>query len=226
VDELFNRVAGEAAAVRGVVSYAMPESCLFAGHFAGLLTERQRRFPGIDVRVRIVAPEKIHDLIAEREVDFGFVTSRRDDARFEHRHYVDEEYILVTPDRSQVTDVTAESLRAMPFIAYPGAAEMFGLWRGIHLPRHHQLNFADLTIRGSVDSLFGVLTMLEGGVGAAVLPGQCTSGLVRSAKKNLGIYSDTRGRVATHPVWIATLAGDKRARRVDVIIDAFMNLPH
>jgi DNA-binding transcriptional LysR family regulator len=220
ITEMRARIKQAEQHLSGIVTYAMPESCLFADHFANLLTTRVSQFPDIELRVRIEAPEDIHSLVADGSIDFGFVVDRKFSDVYKHDFFCKEEYVLVGKDKKLLENLTEEKLARLPFISYAGAADVFYLWRSIHFPRAKEISFQSLNICSHVDNLMGVVTMLQAGMGVTVLARQCCQSLLM--KHGLSEFSSSKAKDPEHDVFIVRRNGYRYPHRVGAIVDSFL----
>ena len=109
---------------------------------------------------------------------------------------------------------------SLRFVDYPGFYENFALWFQMHFPNARTPQTHNLEIAGRVGSLFGVMTMVQAGVGVTVAPRQCSRPLF-----------EVHG-FETHPKWedekhqhdIQIVSRRDRADRARVrrVIDAFL----
>jgi DNA-binding transcriptional LysR family regulator len=195
------------AVLKGIVSYAMPASCLMTPHFPLLLARREKSFPGVELRVTICPTPEVIDRLLAGEIDFGFVTKHTGHPALRFIHFCQEEYVLISRDKLRF-----DALTELRMLDHPGADVLFEHWRAKHLPKS-KLQWQSLNLVGRINSLEGVIKMVEGGLGATIIPRHCIAG------KRLFEYG---GKRSLNDIHIATRAQDRLPRRVQTVIDTFL----
>ncbi len=223
VARLREELSGKERPLSGTVRYVMPESCLFANHFAALLKVREKEFPGIRLEVEIVPMDRIHRLVHDGDADFGFVAGKTQDLALDHDLFCREEYVLVGKGGTLDATLKAADVLALPFIDYPGFHETFALWFQMHFPRARTPQLHNLNLVGRVGSLFGVMTMVQSGVGVTVAARQCARPLFH--RFGLAVYPAKESTGHQHDIFIVSKAGPAKPRRVTKVIAAFLDLP-
>jgi DNA-binding transcriptional LysR family regulator len=219
VAALRRELTGAVETLAGPVTYAMPESCLFADHFEKVLAKRAKEFPDITLSVLIRPMDQVYDAVRSGDADFGFVAGERRDPVFRHELFCREEYVLVLP-RGKGRDLKAKDVTSLRFVDYPGFHENFALWFQMHFGKARTPQTHNLDIAGRVGSLFGVMTMVRAGVGVTVAPRQCARPLFETyGFETFPKRSEDAHQHDIHIVSRRDRGGSARVRRV---IDAFL----
>src|SRR5207253_2411632 len=95
LDSFFERIRTEDVALSGLVSYAMPPSCLLSPHFPQLLDKRASQ-PLLRLKVTLASSPEVLDLVSQNSIDFGFLTLRPESPSVRFESYCEEEYILAS----------------------------------------------------------------------------------------------------------------------------------
>jgi len=161
----------EFESLRGEVSYAMPESCIHAPHFAMLL-ERRREHPGILLRIELRPSVEVVRDLQQGRIDFGFVNAEFENANVQRYPFCFEQYVLVTCGRGPVTAFPRglDELLKLPMVLYPGMMDGLNAWIRSHFAGVDAIPSVALRVQGEFNDMRGALAMVEGGLGAAVMP--------------------------------------------------------
>ena len=161
----------EFESMRGEVSYAMPESCIHAPHFAMLL-ERRREHPGIHLRIDLRPSNEVVRDLQQGRIDFGFVNADFEGSNVERYPFCFEEYVLVTCGRGQVRPFPhgLDELLRLPMVLYPGMMAGLNSWIRAHFAGADAIPAVALQVQGEFNDMRGALAMVEGGLGVAVMP--------------------------------------------------------
>ena len=222
VEELKERIRQQNISITGAVSYAMPASCLMTPHLPMLLEKRRSEFPGIKFNVSLHANEEIVERILNAEIQFGFITKQVNHPAIKLIPYCQETYVLIGADKKILKGVNAKSIRELPFVSYPGVDVSFEHWRQSYFPSAKNLTWDALDVTGSVNSLSGAIHMVEGGVGLTVIPEHCVQSQLKSGSV-VRLPSPT-GKEATNTIYLATLAESHYPRRMQKVMETFLEL--
>ena len=209
--EEFNGTAGS-------VNYAMPSSCLLSPHFL-LLLERRKQQPMINLNVKLAPNHDIIRMVLEDQVDFGFVTRKSDHPNLVFNAFCQEEYILTAASPKLVNGINAKNICEQPCITYPGADIYFNNWLKYHFPRRKNLDFLSLPIAGSIDSLYGAIKMVQGGMGVSVFPRHCVE--MQLTSKQLFEFQ-TRKAPLLKDIYIVSLRNFSYPKAVRVVMAWFL----
>lgn len=222
MDSLFEQIRETDRTLVGKVRYAMPDSCLFTPHFPLLLEARQKRFPQVEIEVRICSSEEVASSVASGEIDFGFVTKPVSERELNTLEFAREEYVLAGASSKAPDISTASSLRDLKFIRYPGMADLFGQWFASEFPKSKRQSLAELNVVSEINTLRGAITMAEKGLGYGVFPVHCIQDLLQA--KRLHRYPGPSKRKTTNPIQLITLKSQARTARVEAVIQAFLEM--
>ncbi|MCU7921782.1 MAG: LysR family transcriptional regulator [Candidatus Thiodiazotropha sp. (ex Dulcina madagascariensis)] len=156
----------------GLVSYAMPPSCLLSPHFP-LLLEKRKQYPLIRLDVSLAPSHDVIRMVLEDQVDFGFVTKKTNHPNLAFNLFCQEEYILTAASPRAINGINENNIFEQPSIAYPGVDVYFNNWLRYHFPKCRNLDFLSLPISGNVNSIDGAIKMVQGGLGISVFPRHC-----------------------------------------------------
>jgi DNA-binding transcriptional LysR family regulator len=219
LDAFFDGVQTEERALSGLVSYAMPPSCLFSSHFRELLDKRSTQ-PQLRLKVTLASSPEVLEMVLQNSIDFGFLTLRPESPSIRFQSYCEEEYILVGSDAHLIRSLEPPAIFEHPVIGYPGSDVYYNMWIRHHLPDdkrdHHSL------IRsGEINSLDGAVTMVAGGLGIGVFPRHCIERHLLAKE----LHQLVTGRPPLlNMIYVAHVADSSLPRRVTQVIDWFFEM--
>lgn len=129
----------------------------------GWLRSYRRQWPRVDLRVRTGSSREIAELVREREVDCGFVTSEIRQRALSVRRLYSEEIVLVAAPSLQLP--ARPVLDSVPLIMFP---EHSGFRR--FLERSLAAAGLHARVKMEIDSVEATKALLSIGLGAAFLP--------------------------------------------------------
>jgi len=221
LDTFFERINEANDALSGLVSYAMPPSCLLSGHFSELLAKRIAH-PRLRLQVTLAPSAEVLELVMQDRIDFGFVTFRPNQASLHFQSFCDEEYMLVSADRELMNRMEPRDLFDESIVGYPGADVYYNMWL-----RHHLNDSRDcqsLLRTGEINSIEGAIKMVVGGLGAGVFPRHCVQPELDNGK--LWEYRGGNRNQLTNTIYVARVAEVTQSRRVQQVIDWFFEMTH
>lgn len=207
-------------AVSGLVSYAMPASCLLSPHFMMLL-EKRKTHPEIRLNVTLAPTPDVLNMVLDDKVDFGFVTTKSDHPALQFQLFCQEEYILVGADPGLLHGIEADRIAQHPCITYPGAEVYFGQWLKHHFPDGSGLDTHDFSIAGYFSSIEGAIKMVEGGLGISVFPRHC---VMEQLERGVLFEYASDAPPLLNDIYIATIAEHAYRRVVQQVIDWFLQM--
>jgi len=219
----------EFESMRGLVSYAMPESCIHAPHF-GWLLERRRAHPDLVLSIELKpSPLVLVDMLAG-SIDFGFINRPADSASVQAYPFCQEEYVLVgaaTGPRC-AAPASLDELLVLPMVLYPGMIDHLNLWTAQHFGEVDPIGPIALRATGQFNDIRGALAMVAGGLGLTVLPrhvaqAHVDSGAVRWLEAAAGPDASPARR-ATQQIWIVRLKERRMPARVKRVIRWFLEM--
>jgi len=207
--------------IEGLVSYAMPPSCLLSPHFPMLL-ERRLSYPDLELKVQLLPNDDILPLVIDGDIDFGFVTERIEHPLLQYQKFCDEEYIFVGSDAEQICSINESNLLEQKFINYPGMGVYFNYWIKHFLPTCKNINDRSLHHAGEMNSIEGAIHMVSGSLGISVFPRHCIQHLIDDER--LFEYKDASLPALTNGINIVTRKHPEAPARVTTVIDWFLDM--
>jgi len=219
----------EFESLRGVVNYAMPESCIHAPHF-GWLLDRRREYPDLTLNIELKpSTAVIRDLLAS-DIDFGFVNRKADMNGVHAYPFCVEEYVLVCSASNKLNAAPAslDELLALPIILYPGILENLNHWIASYFGETDPVSSVALRAGGQFNDIRGALAMVSGDLGITVLARHVAAqhidaGMIRVLDGSQSINGHTK-RPATQQIWIVRLQERRMSARVKRVIRWFLEM--
>ncbi|MEK6627098.1 MAG: LysR family transcriptional regulator [Bdellovibrionota bacterium] len=221
LDELVDDLNSEGLDLKGLVRYAMPDSCLMTPHFSMLL-EKRKSFSNINLRLTLCDSVRVIELLLKGEIDFGFVTTKIEHKNIIYQEFVREEYVLVGSSEKSVKIENLRHLKEQNFIKYPGMDVLFNSWQNIFYTKAQNIALNNLSICGEINSLSGAVTMVLHGVGLGVFPKHCVESYLR--KKELFSFNPESSKRADNPIYIIQRAEKYPPARVLKVLDVFWGM--
>ncbi len=207
--------------VEGLVSYAMPPSCLLSPHFPMLL-ERRLKHPELELKVELLPNEQILPLVIDGNIDFGFVTEKVEHPLLNYEMFCDEEYILVGANQNQVATLDKDKLLQQRYIDYPGMGVYFNYWVQHFMPECSNISDRSLHHAGAMNSIEGAIHMVVGTLGISVFPRHCVQQHIDDG--NLFVYEkDNKGELL-NSIHIVSRNNPELPTRVKTVIQWFMDM--
>lgn len=226
VEQVLDQLSGEVSQQKGLVRYAMPNSCLMTPHFSMLL-EKREKFEKIDLKVNICPSEEVIREVLEGEADFGFVTRRIESPHLSYEVFAHEEYVLAGRPGMITSMRDIHAWQNANFIRYPGMDVLFESWKAAYFSKA-KLSFENLKFRGEISHLSGAITMASHGVGLGIFPKHCISEQIQS--KKLAVFPDRASEtssgkgLALFPIHIVRRLDTVLPARVKRVMDAFFEM--
>lgn len=221
IQSLIETVHKEQNSLEGLVSYAMPPSCLLSPHFPMLL-ERRLSHPELELKVQLMPNDNILPLVIDGKIDFGFVTEKVEHPMLSYRNFCDEEYILVGSDLTQMQSINASNLVQQKFITYPGMGVYFNYWVERFFPDANYISDRSLHHAGEMNSIEGAIHMVVGKLGISVFPSHCVH--QQMADGLLYAYKDQNTDPLLNTIHIVTRKQPEPPTRVNTVIGWFMDM--
>lgn len=221
IAHLLDEMRKDVDIVEGLVSYAMPPSCLLSPHFPMLL-KRRLEFPELEIKVDLMSNDEILPLVIDGKIDFGFVTERVDHPVLNYLAFCDEEYVLVGSDAEVFTGLNNDKLLDRKYINYPGMGVYFDYWINHFIPGNQHINHRSLHHAGEMNSLEGAIHMVVGGLGISVFPRHCIQNHLDA--ENLFMYSDESKTPLLNKIYIVARNSPKLPTRTNTVIGWFMDM--
>ncbi len=218
VDVLLEDFRKETQDLKGLVRYAMPNSCLMTPHFP-ILLEKRKQFSSVDLKVTICHSNQVIEMLLAGEIDFGFVTSEFQSSELEMKEFAQEDYVLVSTNSDELKFKNLGELAELGFVNYPGMDELFEKWQDQHFPRSRRLKMTDVKICGEINNLTGAITMAHYGVGIGIFPSHCVQQYLNSGK--LKKYRSIENK---NSIYIVKIKDHKLTSRVQRVLDTFWEM--
>lgn len=216
----------EFESMRGLVSYAMPESCIHAPHF-GWLLERRKQHPDLVLSIELKSSKAVLADVLDGSVDFGFVNKSVDSAAVHAYPFCSEEYVLICSGGNSASSVptSLDELLDLPLVLYPGMIDCLNIWIAHHFGETDPIGPVSLRATGQFNDIRGALAMVAGDLGLTVLPRhviaeQLSSGVVRVVEPK-GVGSSSH---ASQQIWILRLKERRMPARVRRVIRWFLDM--
>ena len=221
VASLIEEMQDQQVLVEGLVSYAMPPSCLLSPHFPMLL-ERRLGHPELEIKVELLPNGDILPLVIDGDIDFGFVTERVEHPMLRYQAFCDEEYILVGPKNIDVPALDQGNLLDYRYINYPGMDVYFNFWRQHFMPSVHHVSDKSLYHAGDMNSIEGAILMVVGGLGISVFPRHCVQAHIDAG--DLIEWTSDSAPPLTNTIHIVTRKHPAPPARVRTVITWFLEM--
>lgn len=221
IAKLMDTMHKERNVVEGLVSYAMPPSCLLSPHFPMLL-ERRREHPALELKVELLPNEEILPLVIDGKIDFGFVTEKVEHPLLNYLSFCDEEYILVGANQNEVATLDADNLLQRQYIDYPGMGVYFNYWMHHFLPECNNISDRSLHHAGAMNSIEGAIHMVVGALGISVFPRHCVQNNIDEG--NLFVYQKDGNSELLNTIHIVSRKHPVLPTRVKTVIQWFMDM--
>lgn len=168
-NEFAEQVSHETAAMQGLVSYSMPESCIHSPHFGWLLDKRQS-CPDIRLSIALKPTADVCADLLAGDVDFGFLTERVNNEQLVLYPFCQESYVWVGSSQAPITFSCLDDLIHLPFVRYPGVEALIDRWAKTAFPGTPAVpSLADMDVRGTFNDIRGALAMVRGGLGVTLV---------------------------------------------------------
>ena len=207
--------------ITGLVSYAMPRSCLMSGHFSQLL-QRREQTPGIELDVTIQSSLDVLDSVRDGRVDFGFVTQFVPSPSLTYIPFCCEEYILAARSFPAGFGIDEASIGKTSFIGYPGCDNYAHLWLQAALGQGTGLEYGNLRKTGECNSIDAAILMVRGGLGISFFPRHTIMGELESR----AVTELPLEKPVTNQIYIVYDNQRELAPHVMLIIQWFRDMEH
>lgn len=223
LDKLREDLHRELSEPSGLVNYAMPASCLMSPHFQMLLKERNKHFPGIDFKVTLCPSDEVAMKLLQSEIHFGFLTKKPHQPDIRVNPFCEEEYILIGRKSTDVSALSPSNLLESRFLWYPGVEVLWNYWHEHYFGGRKPVEWEGLNVVGGMNDVGGVITMVKEGLGLTVVPRHCVADAMK--RKEVVEFKSSRPGLLRQ-IYIATLQGQAPLRRVQTIINTFLQMKH
>lgn len=214
LDNFANEVIDYTLKPKGVVRYAMPESCQWTPHFKKIMSDLSV-YPEIQFEVEIRPTIPTVDGILSGQYDFGFITGDRLTPDLRFVKFSDEIYSCFAANSKLFEPLLSKRLEELRFITYPGSELFYSVWlRKNNLLKLFNAKMTKPTLQ--IGTLAGAIHAVKEGVGVAILPRHCLFSEIESHElRELNLQLG----IASHPIYLCQKVGKKATRRVELVID-------
>lgn len=176
---------GKEAELAGDLTLGMPVE-FGAGIVMPLLAEWGRKHPGLRFSLRLGFASRMNDVLLSGEMDFAFVDEFKMDPRIQTETVYHEVLELcVSADYLKTLERSPEHSRefyeSLEFVDYQKDEPILRRWFKHHLPGKSPR----LKTRATVFDVQGVTRLIQGGLGAGILPGYLLSKVNRESSQKL-----------------------------------------
>ena len=207
------KIVAQTTALSGQVSYAMPASCLMTPHLQILLKKRKAEFENVKMDINLCSNDEVIEKLLKNEIQFGFVTKQVNVPGVKAVPFCHENYILVSSDKNLFKNMTARTIRDLPFVDHTGASVLFDHWRQVHFPKAVNLEWDSLNMMGRMNSITGAIRMVENGVGMTILPAHCVEAIKEVPLYHYGNVTDV-----TNTIYLVSIENSHIPRRVERVL--------
>ncbi len=199
---------------KGLVRYAMPESCQWTPHFKKIVHDIVT-YPEIHFEVDIKPTAETTDGILSGHYDFGFITGDKLTPELRFDKFSDEVYSCLASDKKIFDPLVGKDHENIRFISYPGWELFFSTWMKKNgFLKLFKTNMIQPALH--IGTLAGAIHAVKEGVGFAVLPRHC----VFDEIDNKALYElDMKNDPASCPIYLCQKVGRKPTRRAELVIE-------
>lgn len=199
---------------KGLVRYAMPESCQWTPHFKKIVHDIVT-YPEIQFEVDIKPTETTAEGILSGHYDFGFITGDKLTPELRFDKFSDEVYTCLATDKKIFEPLVNKDLENVRFITYPGWELFFFTWmKKNSLLKLFKTNMIKPALY--IGTLAGAIHAVKEGVGMAILPRHCVFDEINS---NYLLELDLQKETASCPIYLCQKVGRKPTRRAELVIE-------
>jgi DNA-binding transcriptional LysR family regulator len=130
--EFERRLAQQKNSLRGLVRYAMPESCQWTPHYKSIMRSLSA-LPELRFQIHILPNDETMKGLLEGHLDFGFICGQRLSPELRFQRFSEERYVAVAANARSLTAIDGDE--PLRLITYPGWEQFFQTWA-----KHHGLS--------------------------------------------------------------------------------------
>jgi DNA-binding transcriptional LysR family regulator len=199
---------------KGLVRYAMPESCQWTPHFSKIMREMST-YPDLQFEVEIVPPNATAEGILTGRFDFGFITGDKLTPELRFDKFSDEVYSCFASEKDLFNPLKSREVSQLRFISFPGWELFFSTW----MKKNNFLKLfktSGLKPTLHIGTLAGAIHAVKTGVGIAILPRHCVFEEIANEKL---LELDLKNEQASCPIYLCQKVGRKQTRRAELVIE-------
>lgn len=213
MDQFVGDFKGHRTQLKGLVRYAMPESCQWTPHYKKIMATL-KDYPDLQFEVDILSNEKITEGILHGRFDFGFVAGEKITPELKFEKFSQENYLLVAADKSFLTSLNKKGA-SWRLITFPGWEPFFMNWARTHgYWGSYKSSMQKSAVH--VGTLAGAIHAVKAGAGIGVFPSQCVSDDLLA--KELFELQSSKGP-AFSPIFLSRKVGARLSKRVEFTMD-------
>lgn len=203
-------------APRGLVRYAMPESCQWTPHYRDVMS-RLSGLAEMRFEIDILPSDAIAQGLLEARYDFGFVTGERLSPGLRFEKFCEESYSAVARVREHFEPLRwPKGPASLRLIAFPGWELFFSAWARAHgLSSAWRARMPEPVVR--IGTLAGAIHAAQEGAGVAVIPTHCVS--VELERGTLLELKCKDGKTAANLIYLTRRVGEAPVKRVELVIE-------
>jgi DNA-binding transcriptional LysR family regulator len=199
---------------KGLVRYAMPESCQWTPHFRRIMAQLKDS-PDLQFDIEIASSKKIVEGLLNGYFDFGFIAGEKVTPELRFEKFSDETYTCVASSDEIFEPLRQNKKEECRFISFEGWEIFFSAWTA-------DQGFKKLFENGmqrppvKISTLSGAIHAAREGAGMIVAPLHCVADEIRS-----GLLREYRGKPnkASQPIYLCRKIGSKKPARVDYVVE-------
>ena len=219
-EEFIDRIKHNQISPRGLVRYAMPESCQWTPHYRKIMNQISV-FPEMQFEIGILPTHEILKQLLESKIDFGFVVGERLHPELRFEKFSDERYSAVAAHKKLFDPFEKRTVDTLRLIAYPGWDLFFSVWakaNGLSKAFKEKLHRPSIQI----GTLAGAIHAAQEGAGVAIIPTHCVMDELKAKKLFEWSVQKEKDVSASNPVYIAKRTGEKLPRRCQVVLELLL----
>lgn len=200
---------------RGIVRYAMPESCQWTPHYRKIMSQTPL-YPDIQVDIIIATNKEIQDMLTRAEIDFAFVTGHINNPDTVVEKFADEHYSLVAKTKNLFKPIEDKKWTQLRLVGFPGNESFMITWADAHgwLSAMHSVISAPHV---KIGNMAGAIHAAIEGAGALIVPTHCVQSEI--AKGDLWAYNSPHSERATQPIYLIKRPQEALPRRCQIMMD-------
>ena len=213
VDQHLEKVVEGRKAPRGLVKYAMPETCQWTPHYRKIMNQLQK-LPDIRFEIDIRPSEEIVVGLLEAKYDFGFIVGEKLTPELRFEKFSDERYSCVASSRDLF--LSLEKKTEPRLVSFPGWELFFTTWcKSSRCWNTLKPRLQKPSVQ--IGTLAGAIHAIQEGAGMAIVPTHCVA--AELANGTLFEYAPLKGTSASNPIYLAKRGGVRSPQRVELVIE-------
>lgn len=224
--QFLEKLNEEFESLRGMVRYAMPESCIHAPHF-GWLLEKRKAHPDIVLHIELEPAAEVLRDVLDGDIDFGFVNQAVKLPAVQSYAFCFEEYALLQSASAPSVDMpeTLDDVLELPLIVYPGMIDCLNRWLAAHCGDLDPISALALHVHGEFNDMRGALAMVEGDLGLTIMARHVAAASIAAGRvRTIDPGDGDAPRAAQQQISIIRLKDRRMPARVKRVIRWFLDM--